>query len=134
MTKNGRIKLGKNIRKIAKDKKMYIVELARRVGVEKKAVYTWLNGEFTPKQEHLGAVAKVLGVDTKDLLKGITKAELRGNEYENPQANLLIAYRELKKSHPDGTFVLCCLEDYKRYNIQTGKKIRVMQEEMENDE
>ena len=134
MTKTGRIKLGKNIRKLIKGKQMYINDFARRVGVEKKAVYTWLNGEYTPKQEHLGAITRVLGVDTKDLLKGITKAELRGNEYENPQANLLIAYRELKKIHPDGTFVLCCLEDYKGYNIQTGKKIRVIQEEIENDE
>ena len=50
----------------------------------------------------------------------------------NDEMNLLDAYRELKRYNPKGNFVLFDTDNYTSFNIATGKKVVLVQEEVDN--
>lgn len=72
----GKKKLGDNIKRILKDKRMTQSELARRMGVTRSAVYYWANGKANVLNSNLTAIAMCLGVTIKDLLDGIEVEEM----------------------------------------------------------
>ena len=49
------------------------------------------------------------------------------------EMNLLDGYRELKKTSPKSNFLIMDPNHNKGYNLKTGKKIRLVEEEYEDD-
>lgn len=51
-------------------------ELARRIGTGKSTVNAWFNYGCCPRTKNIADIARVLGVEVKDLLKGIKVEEM----------------------------------------------------------
>lgn len=56
-----------NVQKLAKERDLSIREVERRAGLENGAISKWV-GTVSPRLENAMSVAKVLGVDVKDLV------------------------------------------------------------------
>lgn len=65
---NVSVQLGKNIQKIRRQKKISQEELAARVGVHRNHMGRIERGESNPPLYRIEKIAKVLGVDIKNLL------------------------------------------------------------------
>ena len=76
MTKNGKEKLGYNIKRLAKKRNMTIKELALRIGVNPVTAYRYVCGARTPSLTALGGLAIALGVNVADILDGIRTEEM----------------------------------------------------------
>ena len=60
-----------NVKRLAEKQNISIREVERRAGLENGAISKWV-GTVSPRLENAMAVAKVLGVDVKDLVKEAT--------------------------------------------------------------
>ena len=60
-----------NVKKLAEKQNISIREVERRAGLENGAISKWV-GNTSPRLENALAVANVLGVDVKDLVRKTT--------------------------------------------------------------
>ena len=66
--------IGKNIKKLRKEKNLTQEQLAERLHVTRQAVSNWENGKTQPDIETLSVLAEVFEVTVEDLIYGNTTA------------------------------------------------------------
>ena len=76
MTEKGRIKFATNLNNAIEKSKMTKYQIAKRCGLAQSTITWWQQAKVSPKLENLGTVAKVIGVDVSDLIKGIKTEDL----------------------------------------------------------
>lgn len=76
MTQTGREKIANNLKRIMQEKKMSQVELAVRMGVHTSTISNWINAKRDISFEKRYYLARCLGVDMKEFIKGVELEEM----------------------------------------------------------
>lgn len=76
LAKAGRIKIANNLKEIIREKGISQYELAHRMGVAYETVNRWANAKQDIGANGLSNLAKCLGVNTQELLKGVEVEDL----------------------------------------------------------
>lgn len=85
-------KIGKFIAKCRKDKKMTQEELAEKIGVSRKSISRWENGNTMPDYSLLDSLCSVLGISINELYYG---KKIMEEEYKNmSEINLKLYIKE----------------------------------------
>ena len=71
---------GRRLYKLMTEKGMHHAELARRSGLPRNNISTYINGRSLPSQQSLTKLAKVLGVTADELLPNRLEMAIRGEQ------------------------------------------------------
>ena len=76
MTEKGKKQFAKNLVKAMEDAHLNQYQLAKRTGFFHGTISWWVHGTVAPRIYNMGILARTLGVDVKDLIKGIKVEDL----------------------------------------------------------
>src|SRR3954468_6069716 len=87
---------GKRLSRLMVEKGYHHAELARRAGLPRNNISTYVNGRSYPSQQSLAAIARVLGVEPDELLPNRLEMAIRGEQM--PDLSMKTAFGDPARS------------------------------------